>query len=92
MTAALTNISRVLASQYGPFAFGIVSFLALFYFAVLPILQEKSRDDEVINRMLSAMEVQSRALVEVSRNLDTTAESSKVTAMILEKTVERIER
>lgn len=88
----LTNVLKILGSQYGPFAFGTILFLAVHFYAVKPTLESKAKDAETINQLVQSIEAQSIAMRELSSNLDTTTEGLKVSAIILEKTVERLER
>lgn len=90
--ATFANIIKILGSQYGPFAFGTIIFLAVYIYAFQPILERQSKDAESIDTLVKTIEAQSQALGELSRNLDTTAESVKVSALVLEKTTERLER
>lgn len=76
MTEETKNTMQRYGELYGPYAFGVVSLLVLWYAIVKPELDGRTVDMEAQREIVSAMKEQSNSM--------------QITATILERTVERL--
>ena len=82
---------REISNIYGPYAFGVISLLLIWFTIVKPELANRSLDFAAQNEILISLTDRDRTQSEIARSLASTAESIQLTAKILERAVERME-
>lgn len=84
MNLASLDATSKIANQYGPFAFGVVSLLVIWYAIMAPELDRKQLDFEQHKTLLQQQHQENLQQAE-------TAETLRDTARVLEKIVDKIE-
>ncbi len=85
-----SNVFRF-ADLYGPYAFGVVSLLLIWYAIVKPELDHRAIDFAQQTKIVQSMNDRDRVQDSIARSLASTAESLSATATILERATERFE-
>jgi hypothetical protein len=70
---------------YGPYAFGLVSILLIWFFIVGPELDRKELDFEKQAEIVESMK-------DIASTMRSTARSNEVTATMLNRTIERLDK
>ena len=89
-TDGLSPLS-IITSTYGPFAFGVVSLMLIWFGIVKPELNARAVDYAAVNEIVEGLNQQGRSQAEIARAMDATASTMAVTAAVLERTVQRLE-
>jgi len=79
------KLTQLLATVYGPYAFGVVSLLIVWYTIVGPQLDRQAIDYQENEKHI-------QALNDVSTSMETISRSMERTAMVLEGIVDRMEK
>ena len=82
----ITNIGQL----YGPYAFGVVALLTIWFSIVKPELSTRQIDYENQAELVSQLREIHRSQADTSKALESVAESLSATATVLQKTVETI--
>ena len=78
------SASNLVTTVYGPYAFGLVTFLTIWLVAIKPELKNRSLDFDQQRELLSTQR-------EMSTTMEATEQTMKMTAVIMERTVSKME-
>lgn len=79
------GIIRTLNSAYGPYAFGVVSLLLIWFTIVRPELQANKLDFETFHKTLTTMQT-------ISSQQESIAQTLTINSRSLERLVEKLEK
>ncbi len=82
---ASQRLTQLMLTVYGPYAFGVVSLLIVWYTIVGPQLDRQAVDYQENEKHI-------KALHDVSTSMETLSRSMERTAMVLEGIVDRMEK
>lgn len=85
------DVWQLLSQVYGPYAFGVISLLVVWYFIVAPQLESKTVNFERNQQIVETMQAISQSLQSVSATTERTASRLEATAITMERTVEKLE-
>ena len=84
-TAGVKEVTESLAKVYGPFAFGVISLLVIWYSIISPELNRKQLDFENYSSLIKAHQEQ-------NIQQGQTAQTLRDTALILDRVSARLEK
>jgi hypothetical protein len=79
------TIAKILSTAYGPYAFGLIMFVVIWFFAIQPQLEAQRIDWQSQQQIILKLNELNRNQLVVSQTMDSTAK-------VLERTVEKLER
>lgn len=85
LSVSSMKLTQLIATVYGPYAFGVVSLLIVWYTIVGPQLDRQAVDYQENEKHI-------KALQDVSTSMETISRSMERTAMVLEGIVDRMEK
>lgn len=85
------GIIQVIASAYGPYAFGVISLLMIWFSIVKPELDRRAIDFAAHNEVLQSLVTRDAQQVILAATMQETASSIATAARLLEQTIGRLE-
>ena len=82
------DAASLMIATYGPFAFGVVSFLAIWFTAVKPELDKRAIDWQTHNETLQMLTATQRQQAHISENMTVSFETMKATGETMRATAE----
>ena len=89
-TIEISGVIGAMGQAYGPYAFGVVSLLIVWFSIVKPELNARQLDFATQKEIVDAQRANTEAQKSVATTMQSTAESMKITATILENIVSDI--
>lgn len=85
LNVSYQRVMQLILTVYGPYAFGVVSLLIVWYTIVAPQLDRQSVDYEKNERHIESLRSVASSMEAISRSMERTA-------VVLDSVVERMER
>ena len=85
------SVLESILKHYGPYAFGIVSVLVIWFAIMKPQLDQRAVDFAANREIIQALRERDRAQESIARSMAETAETMSITAAILERAVNRLD-
>ena len=82
------DAASLLIATYGPFAFGVVSFLAIWFTAVKPELDKRAIDWQTHNETLQMLTATQRQQAHISENMSASFQAMESTINTMQSTAE----
>ena len=89
-TIDFTGGISLLANAYGPYAFGVLSLLIVWFSIVKPELNSRALDFASQMEIVEAQRNNIDGMRSIASTMESTADSIRITATILEKTVTQL--
>lgn len=86
------SVGRILANFYGPYAFGVVSLLVVWFVIVAPQLESQRVDFKQQQEVVQQLNDLSRTHAQTANTLNQASRALETTARTLERTIERLEK
>ena len=86
----MPNMVSLLTTTYGPFAFGVISFIVIWFTAVKPELDSRTLDWQTHTQTLGSLSELSQTQHQIARSMEYTAKTMESTAKVLQETVEQL--
>ena len=87
-----TNPFTIFAQLYGPYAFGVCSLLLIWFTIVSPQLDKNTLDFKAQSAAINQLVERDKTQEQIAETLQATSQSMSMTATILERTVERLDK
>ena len=88
MSDGKLNLTSI-GTLYGPYAFGVIALLTIWFSIVKPELDRNRLDYESYRELVTQLEQIYHSQAQIARSLEQTAETMSATAVILENTMEK---
>ena len=75
---------------YGPYAFGVISLLIIWFAIVKPELDHRALDFKAQTELIAALNERGHIVTELAKTMDSTAKTMDATAEILERIADKL--